>query len=275
MGILIDSGTGPTSPAGIGVTGAQGPAGVTGPGTVSATVPPEAGTPTAQKKPIAIPPNFEKFPAELKLLPNWLLWRYLPPKSSGAKWRKVPFQRNGKPASTTDRSSWSRFEECCATYAQGAFDGVGFVFDGEIGADGLCYCGVDFDACVHHGTKVDSLALRRINRLNTYTELSVSGTGFHCIVRAEPLDRIVKFDGVEVYTKRDSLRSRAPPLERLKLPPPRFARLLMKYGPSKLQLNGSNNWADPVLKAYQVLNSNPIRMKSSLRFFPSATLGRA
>jgi AAA domain len=155
----------------------------------------------AQKKPTPLEPNFETFPAELKPLPNWVLWRYLPPKSSGGKWRKVPFQPNGKTAKTTDRSTWSRFEECCAAYAQGAFDGVGFVFDGEIGADGLCYCGVHFDACVHHGTKVDSLALRRINRLNTYTELSVSGTGFHCIVRAEPLDRIVKFDGVEVYTK--------------------------------------------------------------------------
>jgi AAA domain-containing protein len=38
-------------------------------------------------------------------------------------------------------------------------------------------------------------------RLDTYTERSVSGTGFHCITRAEPLDHIVKFDGVEVYTK--------------------------------------------------------------------------
>jgi len=154
-----------------------------------------------QAPPKVIRPNFERMPPELKLLKNWVLWRYLPPKSNGGKWRKVPFQPNGKTANTTDRSTWSRFEECCAAYAQDKFDGIGFVFDGYIGADGLCYCGVDFDACVHNGTEVHSLALKRIRRLNTYTERSVSGTGFHCIARAEPLDRIAKFDGVEVYDK--------------------------------------------------------------------------
>jgi len=150
-------------------------------------------------KPTPIQPNFANFPAELKSLPNWVIWRYLPPKSNGQKWRKVPFQPNGKTADTTDYSTWSRFEECCAAYARGDFDGVGFVFDGEIGTDGLCYCGVDLDSCIENG-KAHSLARGRIKRLNTYTECSVSGTGLHCIARAKPLDRIVKFDGVEIYT---------------------------------------------------------------------------
>ena len=123
----------------------------------------------------------------------------MPPKSNGQKWRKVPFQPNGKPADTTDRSTWNRFEECCAAYARGRFDGLGFVFDGEIGADGLCYCGVDFDGCIENGN-IHSLARSRIKQLDTYTELSVSGTGLHCITRAKLLDRIVKFDGVEIYT---------------------------------------------------------------------------
>jgi hypothetical protein len=155
---------------------------------------------SAQKKPTPLQPEFANIPAELRSLPNWVLWRYLPPKASSGKWRKVPFQPNGKPASTTDRSTWSGFEECCTAYTHGGFDGVGFVFDGDVGTDGLCYCGIDFDACIDNDNEVQSLALSRIRRLNTYTELSVSGTGFHCIVRAEALDRIVKFDGVEIYT---------------------------------------------------------------------------
>ncbi len=157
----------------------------------------------AALKPSPIRPKFENFPAELaelKSLPNWVLWRYLPPKSNGGKSRKVPFQPNGKPADTTDRSTWSAFEACYAAYTRGNFDGVGFVFDGEIGADGLCYCGVDLDSCIENG-KVQSLARNRIKRLNTYTECSVSGTGLHCIVRAKPLDHVVKFDGVEIYTE--------------------------------------------------------------------------
>jgi len=101
----------------------------------------------------------------------------------------------------TDRSTWNSFDACRVAYDRGGFDGVGFVFDGEIGADGLTYCGIDLDHCVDNGKTVQSLAKARIGRLNTYTELSVSGTGVHCIVRAAPMDRIVKYDGVEVYTK--------------------------------------------------------------------------
>ena len=153
-------------------------------------------------KPRPIKPEFENIPAELRSLPNWVNWRYMPPKSRGQKWRKVPYQINGKTADTTDRATWNTFEECCAAYLRGGFEGIGFVFDGEIGPDGLCYCGVDFDACsIKYGKEVHSLALRRIKRLNTYTECSVSGAGIHCIARSKPLDRVVKFDGVEIYNK--------------------------------------------------------------------------
>jgi hypothetical protein len=190
-----DTETGPTGNTG--PTGTQPRPGASGAAATSST----GSTGTALGKPIPIQPKFANFPVELKLLPNWVPWRYLPPKSKkGGKWRKVPFQLNGKKADSTDRATWSGFDACCAAYGKGGFDGLGFVFDGEVGADGLCYCGVDFDACVQDG-KVQSLARNRIKHLNTYTELSVSGTGFHCIARATPLDRIVKFDGVEVYTK--------------------------------------------------------------------------
>jgi hypothetical protein len=150
-------------------------------------------------RPQPLSPILADFPQELIRLDNWVLWRYLPPKSGAKKWRKVPFQPNGKPAITTDRSTWSTFDICCATYAQGGFDGLGFVFDGEIGSDGLCYCGIDFDGCIEN-RKIHSLARERLKRLKTYSECSVSGTGLHCITRAKPLDRIVKYDGVEIYT---------------------------------------------------------------------------
>src|SRR6516165_4306144 len=39
----------------------------------------------------------------------------------------------------------------------------------------------------------------------------------------------------------DFLRSLVAPLVKLKLPPPRFARLLPKYGPKKPQLSSSNS----------------------------------
>jgi hypothetical protein len=137
------------------------------------------------KKPTALSPEFAKIPAELKSLPNWVLWRYSRPKSPKQKWRKVPFQPNARAANVADKSTWSMFEACCAAYARVGFDGTGFVFDGEVGPDGLCYYGVDFDACLEDGKPLEP-ACSRIAQLNTYTEVSVSGTGIHCIVRATP-----------------------------------------------------------------------------------------
>ena len=153
--------------------------------------------PEATKKPPAIPPNFANIPAELTTIDNWVMWKFMRPKTNGQKWRKVPFQPNGETASTTDRSTWTSFQECCAAYARSGFDGIGFVFDGVIGRDGLCYAGIDFDACIED-RKLQPLAKSRIKALKTYTELSVSGTGAHCITRAKPLT--AKSDGVEIYS---------------------------------------------------------------------------
>jgi archaellum biogenesis ATPase FlaH len=151
-------------------------------------------------RPIAIKPEFDAFPADLKPLPNWVCWRYSSPKSDGKKPRKIPFQPDGHAADTTDPSTWSTFEACRAAYLRGGFDGIGFVFDGAVGPDGLCYCGVDVDDCIGRDKKIQSIARNRIKRLGTYTEISPSGAGLHCIARAKPLERLVKFDGVEVYS---------------------------------------------------------------------------
>jgi hypothetical protein len=156
------------------------------------------------KKPYVLPPKLESFPAELKSQDNWVLWRFLPPRREGAKWRKVPFQSNGKPASTTDFTTWNSFTACCEAYNGGGFDGLGYVFDGVTGRDGLCYVGADFDSCVTdvaEGRKeIRPIIRERITRLGTYTERSVSGTGFHSIGRAKPLERAVHFAGVEIYS---------------------------------------------------------------------------
>jgi hypothetical protein len=156
------------------------------------------------QKPYVIRPKFETFPAELKSQDNWVLWRFLPPRREGAKWRKVPFQSIGKPASTTDPTTWNSFTACCEAYNGGGFDGLGYVFDGATGSDGHCYVGMDFDSCVidvAEGRKeIRPVVRKRITRLGTYTERSVSGTGFHCIARAKPLERAVHFAGVEIYS---------------------------------------------------------------------------
>jgi len=120
-------------------------------------------TQNSVSRPTLISPIFDRFPPELTRLPNWVLWKLLPPKSGGSKWRKVPFQADGTPASTTDRATWSTLDRCRAVYDRGGYDGVGFVFDGAVGGDGLCFVGVDFDKCVltAPGTKSQTSSIAR------------------------------------------------------------------------------------------------------------------
>jgi AAA domain len=151
-------------------------------------------------KPTALMPWFKGIPDELKAIPNWLLWKYEPPKKPDGKWRKVPYQPNGYKADTTKRHTWRAFETCFAVYGQGGYDGIGFVFDGAVGPDGYCLVGTDLDHCIDD-KRVQPHARKWIARLDTYTELSPSGTGFHLIARAKPSDRIVKFGGVEIYCR--------------------------------------------------------------------------
>jgi hypothetical protein len=159
-------------------------------------------------------PKFSRIPQELKVIPNWVLWV---PRWSGTKWTKRPIQPSGYGANTTNRKQWSSFEAVELAYnlaVQRGFievhqkgeapkrvpiGGIGFVFDGSPGSDGLVYAGVDFDKVIKNGS-LTSLAAERIKRINSYTELSVSDTGLHVIVKARPLQRGVSSEGVEVYT---------------------------------------------------------------------------
>ena len=144
-------------------------------------------------------PNFEDVPAELKRLKTWVMWRYLPPKRDDGKWRKVPFQPNGQPAKSTDLSTWSSFEECRAAYERGRFSGVGFVFDGEPDENGLVYAGVDFDKEACTGEIAIETA-EWVDRFGSYVETSVSGSGVHVILKAEPLPSGIDANGIELYT---------------------------------------------------------------------------
>jgi len=170
-------------------------------------------TTDAPPLPQFIQPNFDRMPPELKLRKNWLLWA---PVWNGSKWQKRPIQINGYGASSTNPKHWSSFDAVKEAYkiaaARGYMElrekkaiqqipigGVGFVFDGKPDADGLVFAGVDFDKVILE-RKIAPLAKERIKRLRSYTELSVSGSGLHVIVKARPLNSGIAHDGVEMYT---------------------------------------------------------------------------
>jgi hypothetical protein len=170
--------------------------------------------PDAPAPPKFLRPNFERMPAELKALNNWVLWV---PIWSGSKYTKRPIQTSGYGAGTTNPKHWSSFDDVKQAYER-AFErgyiefrekgtppqrvpigGVGFVFDGKPDENGLLYAGVDFDSGAFKD-EIATFSAERVKRLGSYIEASVSGTGVHVIVKARPLASGIAHNGIEMYT---------------------------------------------------------------------------
>jgi Uncharacterized conserved protein len=80
--------------------------------------------------------HFERIPAELKSLPQWLVWRS---EERDGKPSKVPYNaKNGRHAKSNDFYTWSDFKRAVATFKKGGYAGIGFAFkrgDGLVGLD--------------------------------------------------------------------------------------------------------------------------------------------
>jgi hypothetical protein len=113
---------------------------------------------------------------ELKTYRQWVVYRQVE-KTPECPDPKAPLQPNGRPAKNNDPATWHPYEECAAAVANGKFAGLGFVFTAERGIGGT-----DFDDVVKDGV-VEPWVLEEIKKLNTYTEVSPSGTGIHCLGR--------------------------------------------------------------------------------------------
>jgi primase-polymerase (primpol)-like protein len=110
---------------------------------------------------------------ELKQQKRWVLWKLL---SAGGTETKIPFQRDGRHASSTDPRTWCTFAEAVAVV--GSFSGVGVVL-----GNGLA--GSDLDDCVDAAGQIASWAQEIIERFNSYAELSPSRTGIHILCWGE------------------------------------------------------------------------------------------
>ncbi|PKR82587.1 phage/plasmid primase, P4 family [Heyndrickxia camelliae] len=120
------------------------------------------------------PYNFNEIPAELKALPQWILWRS---EKRNNKPTKVPYQVNGEMAQANNRRTWSTFATAVKFYLEGDYDGIGFVFSRQDN-----YIGIDIDKCVVD-EKPNAFATEIIDTLDSYTEFSPSGKGIHIIIK--------------------------------------------------------------------------------------------
>jgi hypothetical protein len=141
-------------------------------------------------------------PAELRELDQWVAWKF-ETRQGETKPTKVPIRASdpSRMASTTDPSTWSTFEAAMSNVDMA--DGIGFVF-----TENDPFTGVDLDECiVPEGMHPDAGAI--LFTLDSYCEVSPSGTGVKAIVKARldgfPRNRTGKtpWGGVfEVYDRK-------------------------------------------------------------------------
>jgi hypothetical protein len=132
----------------------------------------------------------DAIPTELRALSQWVLWRA---EWNGVRWVKRPYTPTGAVASTTNAVYWSPWSDVWRAYRTGAFAGVGLVLTPPL-------AGLDFDHCIHDGDITDGAIRDWLVRIDSYTELSPSGSGLHVLARATvpPLPGR-KRDGWECY----------------------------------------------------------------------------
>ena len=139
----------------------------------------------------------QSIPQELKALDRWVCWRW-----GDAK--KIPIDpRTGKAAKCNDSSTWTTFSKALRglretrdpTTDDPVYEGLMFALDG----DGLVL--VDLDKCRNPNNKRLKVSAAKIAaQLNSYAEVSPSGTGVHILLRGTKPGDLCRRANVEVYS---------------------------------------------------------------------------
>src|SRR5215207_4525783 len=110
-------------------------------------------------------------------LKQWVCWRS---EERDGKLTKIPYSAfTGEKASTTDPETWTDYSEAVKACKERGYGGIGFVFTAK---DDLC--GIDLDGCLDPQTgEIENWAQEKIDELDSYAEISPSGTGVHVLVR--------------------------------------------------------------------------------------------
>lgn len=138
-----------------------------------------------------------RLPAEMRALPQWCV-------TPGTAEDKAPRTVSGQPASTTDPATWTDFDAAHRAAEKRGWL-VGFILNE---ADPFTIIDLDVkDATTHPDepelwTTPDELSKFQsiIGYLNSYTERSRGGLGFHIIVKGS-IGKGRRRDGVEVYSQ--------------------------------------------------------------------------
>jgi len=166
---------------------------------------------TKPELPPLLPVDVEGIPASMLDTPRWAPWRAVWNEKK-RKYEKIPHRARqpGYGLSTKSTQGWAPFHVAMAVYLQnpGKFAGVGYLVTGEkvagTAADVFApgeLAGVDLDHCRDAATgEIAPWAAEVIAKLDSYTEVSPSGTGLRVMVRAGiEADTIDHQRGIEIY----------------------------------------------------------------------------
>jgi putative DNA primase/helicase len=150
-----------------------------------------------QNKPLNKPVllNQHHIPAELKALSQFVVWK-MEERAGTTKGTKIPYDaKTGRKAKSTDPQTWASFDVALQACSTGKYDGIGFTFDKG-------YSGVDLDNCRDPQTgEIELWAFDIVMMLDSYTEISPSGTGLHILLKAKLDGKGARRNGIELYDK--------------------------------------------------------------------------
>ncbi len=120
-------------------------------------------------------------PRAMRDVAQWVVWRLEPSPRDPSKLTKVPYSaHDGSNASSTDPATWATFQEALEYHLDNEWtDGVGMVV-----CEADDFVGIDLDHCRDPETgTLEPWAQRVVETVNSYTEVTPSGTGLRVFAR--------------------------------------------------------------------------------------------
>jgi hypothetical protein len=141
-----------------------------------------------------VPAEYAHLPEKMRVEKKFNVWRKKS-RAGSTKFDKVPYNpRTNKPANSPEFGV--SLQEACAAEVAGGYDGVGFYTESP-----FMVC--DVDDCINIETgDVDSKAAEIATTLDTFVELSVSGTGLHFWMLGEKPGNACRRGNLEIYDRK-------------------------------------------------------------------------
>ncbi len=138
--------------------------------------------------------SYDKIPAELKALRQWVCWKG--EQDENGRLKKLPINpHTGGGAMSNNPDTWTDFET--AVQESSKYSGIGFMFAPP-------YFGVDIDHIVddieaYRAGETNNIVSEFVNTLESYAEYSQSGGGIHIICRGTLPENGRRRGNVEMY----------------------------------------------------------------------------